>query len=76
MEYPQQLLQMVQTCVVVWNIVAECEREGSLDTDIQEEVANLIRELCDSLLFVAELPLFQGILPVDMVREMDEWKQF
>ncbi|KAL7525586.1 hypothetical protein ACHAXR_001072 [Thalassiosira sp. AJA248-18] len=28
-----------------------------------------------SLLFVAELPSFRGILPVDVVKEMDEWRE-
>ena len=26
-------------------------------------------------MFVAELPSFRGILPEDVVREMDEWRE-
>ncbi|KAL7537622.1 hypothetical protein ACHAXR_007965, partial [Thalassiosira sp. AJA248-18] len=47
LEYPQQLERMVSKGFAMWDIIAECEREGSLDTDIQQEVANPIREFCE-----------------------------
>jgi len=50
LQYPQQLERMVTKGFAVWDIVAECEREGSLDTDIEEEVANPIREFCEGTL--------------------------
>lgn len=47
LEYPQQLEQMVSKGFAMWDIVASCEREGSLDTDIEHEVANPIRQFCE-----------------------------
>jgi len=54
----------------------------SLTPTIYKRVGDLFRERFDSypgwahsLLFVAELPSFRGILPADVVREMDEWKE-
>jgi N-glycosylase/DNA lyase len=51
LEYPQQLEQMVSRGFALWDIVAECERVGSLDTDIKGEVVNPIREFCEGSLF-------------------------
>ena len=31
----------------LWDIIAECERKGSLDTDIKAEQANQIREFVE-----------------------------
>ncbi len=50
LEYSQQLERIVAKGFAMWDIVAECEREGSLDQDIQEEVANPIREFCEGTL--------------------------
>lgn len=50
LEYPQQLERLVAKGFAMWDIVAECEREGSLDQDIQEEVANPIRKFCEGTL--------------------------
>mmetsp|Transcript_7833 Transcript_7833/g.12942 ORF Transcript_7833/g.12942 Transcript_7833/m.12942 type:complete len:753 (-) Transcript_7833:49-2307(-) len=50
LEYSQQLKRVVAKGFAMWDIVAECEREGSLDQDIQEEVANPIREFCEGTL--------------------------
>jgi N-glycosylase/DNA lyase len=50
LEYSQQLERLVAKGFAMWDIVAECEREGSLDQDIQEEVANPIREFCEGTL--------------------------
>jgi len=47
LEYPRQLEQMVRKGFAIWDIIAECEREGSLDTDIEMEVANPIRTFCE-----------------------------
>ena len=50
LEYSQQLERLVSKGFAMWDIVAECEREGSLDQDIEEEVANPIREFCEGTL--------------------------
>ena len=49
-EYPQQLELIVSKGFAIWDIIAECERKGSLDQDIKEEVANPIREFCEGTL--------------------------
>jgi len=50
LEYRRQLERMCGRGFAMWDIVAECEREGSLDTDIEKEVANPIREFCEGTL--------------------------
>jgi N-glycosylase/DNA lyase len=50
LEYSQQLERLVSKGFAMWDIVAECEREGSLDQDIEQEVANPIREFCEGTL--------------------------
>lgn len=54
----------------------------SITPTIYNRVGDLFRDRfrvrpgwAHSLLFVAELPSFRGVLPVDMVREMDEWRE-
>ena len=53
----------------------------SLTPTIYKRVGDLFRSRfpnragwAHSLLFVAELPSFRSVLPLDMVKEMDEWK--
>jgi len=53
----------------------------SITPTVYKRVGALFRERfrnysgwAHSLLFVAELPSFRGILPVEVVREMDEWR--
>ena len=53
LEYPQQLERLVAKGFALWDIVRECEREGSLDEKIEEEVANPIREFCEGTLIAA-----------------------
>jgi N-glycosylase/DNA lyase len=50
-EYPQQLELLVSKGFAMWDIVAECKREGSLDNDIQDEIPNRIREFCEGTLY-------------------------
>ncbi|KAL3759144.1 hypothetical protein ACHAWU_008596 [Discostella pseudostelligera] len=50
-EYPQQLERLVSKGFAMWDIVAECKREGSLDNDIQDEIPNRIREFCEGTLY-------------------------
>ena len=50
-EYPQQLKVLVSKGFAIWDIVAECKREGSLDNDIEDEVPNRIREFCEGTLY-------------------------
>lgn len=47
LEYSQQLERLLAKGFALWDIVAECERKGSLDQDIKQEVANPIREFCE-----------------------------
>ena len=54
----------------------------SLTPTIYKRVGDLFRSRfprfagwAHSLLFVAELPSFRSVLPLDMVKEMDEWKK-
>jgi len=54
----------------------------SLTPAIYQRVGDLFRDRfrsrsgwAHSLLFVAELPSFRGILPEDVVKEMDEWRE-
>lgn len=47
LEYPDQLKRLVQHGFALWDIVGECERPGSLDGDIREEVPNPIGEFCE-----------------------------
>lgn len=51
LDYPQQLERVVSRGFALWDIVAECHRVGSLDTNIQGEVANPIREFCEGTLY-------------------------
>ncbi len=50
-EYPQQLERLVSKGFAIWDIVAECKREGSLDNDIKDEVPNPIRQFCEGTLY-------------------------
>mmetsp|Transcript_14735 Transcript_14735/g.30201 ORF Transcript_14735/g.30201 Transcript_14735/m.30201 type:complete len:780 (-) Transcript_14735:47-2386(-) len=50
LEYSQQLERIVAKGFAMWDIVAECEREGSLDQNILEEKPNQIREFCEGTL--------------------------
>ncbi|KAL9189039.1 hypothetical protein ACHAXT_011529 [Thalassiosira profunda] len=50
LEYPQQIERLVSKGFAMWDIVAECEREGSLDQDIKEDAPNPIRDLCEGRL--------------------------
>jgi N-glycosylase/DNA lyase len=50
LDYPRQLERVVSRGFALWDIVAECERAGSLDADIRGEVVNPIREFCEGTL--------------------------
>ena len=45
--YDKQLETLVSRGFALWDIVQECERKGSLDTDIKLETPNPIREFCE-----------------------------
>lgn len=47
LDYPSQLETIVSKGFALWDIIQECEREGSLDVDIEHEVANPVREFCE-----------------------------
>lgn len=44
--YEQQLATLVSKGFAVWDIIQSCRRKGSLDSNIQDEQPNAIREFC------------------------------
>ncbi|KAL3797635.1 hypothetical protein HJC23_013467 [Cyclotella cryptica] len=50
-DYDKQLEALVSKGFALWDIVQECERKGSLDADINREVANPIKEFCNGTMF-------------------------
>jgi len=47
-DYETRKLLLVRNHIAVWDVLAFCEREGSLDSKIKNEVANDFEELYDS----------------------------
>ena len=45
--YNEQLELLVSKGFALWDIIATCERKGSLDVDIRNEEPNRIREFCE-----------------------------
>jgi G:T/U-mismatch repair DNA glycosylase len=45
--YKEQLELLVSKGFALWDIIANCERKGSLDVDIRNEEPNCIREFCE-----------------------------
>jgi hypothetical protein len=45
--YKEQLELLVSKGFALWDIIATCERKGSLDVDIRNEEPNCIREFCE-----------------------------
>ncbi|MDQ7823996.1 MAG: DNA-deoxyinosine glycosylase [Candidatus Eremiobacteraeota bacterium] len=54
--YEERLKALVREHLALWDVVAECRREGSLDSAIKDEQPNGIRD------FLAERPLIKKIL--------------
>ena len=44
-EYKQKLTILLSNNIALWDIIKSCRREGSLDSDIQDETPNDIRKL-------------------------------
>ena len=44
-DYNQKLKILLQNNIALWNMIKSCKREGSLDSEIQNEVPNDIRKL-------------------------------
>jgi hypoxanthine-DNA glycosylase len=44
--YDEQIQRLALSGFALWDVVASCEREGSLDQNIQNETPNAIREFC------------------------------
>ena len=40
LSYPKRLSRLISRKVAVWDVLKLCQREGSLDADIREEVSN------------------------------------
>lgn len=58
--YDQQLEVLVSRGFALWDIVQECERKGSLDTDINMETPNPIREFCEARGSVKRIVIANG----------------
>ena len=59
-EYDEQLETLVSKGFALWDIVRECERKGSLDTDIDKETPNPIREFCENRGSVKRIVIANG----------------
>jgi hypothetical protein len=59
-DYDEQLETLVGRGFALWDIVQECERKGSLDTDIIGETPNPIREFCDGCGSVRRIVIANG----------------
>jgi len=54
-EYERRLRLLAEARIAVWDLVASCERKGSLDVDIRDAILNPIRE------FIIERPQLERI---------------
>ena len=59
-DYDKQLETFVSKGFALWDIVQECERKGSLDTDIKVETPNPIREFCNERGSVKRIVIANG----------------
>lgn len=59
-EYDAQLELFVSQGFALWDIIRECERKGSLDTDINRETPNSIREFCEERGSVRRIVIANG----------------
>lgn len=45
LDYSQKLTILLQNNIALWDTIKSCKREGSLDSDIQNEIPNNIKKL-------------------------------
>ena len=73
-DYDQQLETFVSKGFALWDIVQECERKGSLDTDIKVETPNPIREFCAERGSVKRIVIANGTTGVKFfVKHFKDW---
>jgi hypothetical protein len=58
--YEQQIEVMASKGFAMWDVVKECERKGSLDSDIKNEVPNNISGFCESHPSIKRIVLANG----------------
>lgn len=70
--YPQRVQRLQESGIAVWDVIAHCQREGSLDSAIRDEAANDFGEFfarhahIDTVLFngaKAEATFLRRVLP-------------
>jgi len=58
--YPQQLTKLLESGFCLWDVVAACERPGSLDQDIRKAEPNDIYALCQAYPSIRRIVLANG----------------
>jgi TDG/mug DNA glycosylase family protein len=58
--YAERLARLERAGIALWDVIASCEREGSLDQDIREELPNPLSEYVGSRPSIARLALNGG----------------
>lgn len=60
LSYDEQMKTFLAHGFCLWDVVESCEREGSLDQNINNEVVNPIREFCDEHPSIRRIVLANG----------------
>ena len=72
--YEDQVRVFASKGFALWDLVQSCERKGSLDQDIKNELANPIREFCDSHPSVRRIVIANGTTGCAMFsRHFRDW---
>jgi len=58
--YSEQVEQLAKHGFALWDVVASCERKGSLDQNIQKEMPNAIQEFCQKHSSIQRIVLVNG----------------
>jgi len=59
--YEEQMEVFTSKGFALWDILQSCERKGSLDNDIKDEVPNAIRDFCDEQQTVQRIIMANGM---------------